>query len=462
MHYLMPVLAVTASVLSTSSVCADIGDQLFKLLPKDGSFDDQFGISVAISGASAIVGAPGDDDNGDNSGSAYIFDTTTGVQLFKLLPDDGAAGDIFGSSVGISGVTAIVGARYHDKNGANSGSAYLFDTITGTQLFKLLPEDGAAGESFGNSVAISGATAIVGAIRDDDNGANSGSAYLFDTITGTQLAKLLPDDGAADDYFSFVAISGTIVIVGAPGDNGTWFGSAYLFDISDPANPVQTAKLRPKDGAAHDVFGISVAISGTTAIVGAWRDDDNGTNSGSAYLFNISDPNNPVQIAKLLADDGAEFDGFGRSVAISGPPGKAIAIVGAYHDDDNGIISGSAYLFDTTTGRQIAKFLPDDGAEADWFGNSVAISGALGKEVAIGGGHQDDDNGEASGSAYLFDAGASRKCPWDLDKSGEVGTTDLLELFAQWGTAGSADFDGSGAVGTADLLILFANWGPCP
>ncbi len=159
---------------------ADLGDQLFKLLPDDGANSDYFGWSVGISGETAFVGAYFDDDNGDFSGSAYLFDSTTGVQIAKLLPDDGAVQDQFGISVAISGETAIVGARLDDDNGSNSGSAYLFDTTTGRQIAKLLANDGAAGDRFGISVSISGATAIVGACFDDDNGGFSGSAYLFD------------------------------------------------------------------------------------------------------------------------------------------------------------------------------------------------------------------------------------------------------------------------------------------
>ncbi|MCH8822757.1 MAG: FG-GAP repeat protein [Planctomycetes bacterium] len=432
----------------TSPAYADLGDQLAKLLADDGAASDLFGFTVAISGTTAIVGAHRDDDNGDLSGSAYLFDTITGDQIAKLLADDGAVGDFFGYSVAISGATAIVGAL-----GGGSGSAYLFDTATGAQIAKLLPNDGAAGNLFGFSVAISGATAIVGARLDDDNGFNSGSAYLFDTTTGRQIAKLLPNDGAANDLFGeSVAISGATAIVGAylDDDNGSSSGSAYLFDA---ATGRQIIKLLPNDGAAGHAFGIFVAISGApgkeTAIVGAPFDDDNGEFSGSAYLF---DATTGRQIAKLLSSDGAAQDNFGRSVAIS----DATAIVGARFDDDNnGINSGTAYLFDTITGDQIAKLLADDGAVGDFFGYSVAISGA----TAIVGAHRDDDNGINSGSAYLFDASS---CPWDLDNTASVSTSDLLILFAQWGTAGPADFDGSGAVGTSDLLILFANWGPCP
>ncbi len=463
-HLIIPLLAAAASLLTTAAASADLGDQLFKLLPDDGAAGDFFGISVAISGATTIVGASEDDDSGNGSGSGYLFDTTTGTQIAKLLPDDGASGDFFGISVAISGATAIVGAFRDDDNGSSSGSAYLFDIsdpANPLQIAKLLANDGAASDFFGFSVAISpdgiGTTAIIGAYGDDDNGVASGSAYLFDTTTGRQIAKLLPNDGAASDYFGYsVAISGATAIVGAfrDDDNGSSSGSAYLFDTT---TGTLIAKHLPNDGAAGDNFGISVAISGPTAIVGAWWDNDNGADSGSAYLFETATGR---QIAKLLPNDGTVGDQFGWSVAISG----ATAIVGAYQDDDNGDTSGSAYLFDTTSGRQVAKLLAKDGGADDRFGWSVAISGAPGKETAVVGALRDDDNGTDSGSAYLFDAAAPGTCPWDLDDNAVVGASDLLALLASWGPCKGcpADFDGNGNVGASDLLALLANWGPCP
>ncbi len=134
MRHLMPILAAAASVLSTAPTYADLGDQLFKLLPDDSAAGDKFGISVAISpdGIGAIVGARSDDDNGTNSGSAYLFDISdpaSPTQIAKLQPDDGAEGDLFGWSVAISpdGIGAIVGAVNDDDNGTSTGSAYLFD-----------------------------------------------------------------------------------------------------------------------------------------------------------------------------------------------------------------------------------------------------------------------------------------------------------------------------------------------
>ena len=459
-HLIIPLLAAAASLLTTAAASADLGDQLFKLLPNDGAEFDFFGSSVAISGTTAIVGANGDDDNGIDSGSVYLFDTTTGEQIAKLLPDDGAAEEFFGTAVAICGPPgkeiAIVGAPWDDDNGSLSGSAYLFDTTTGRQIAKLLANDGEAGDQFGVSVAISGATAIVGANQDDDNGKFSGSAYLFDATTGRQIAKLLANDGAFLDLFGHsVGISGATAIVGATwdDDNGSNSGSAYLFDTTTGR---QIAKLLPDDGAAADRFGWSVALSGATAIVGAFDHDDKRFHSGSAYLF---DTTTGQQIAKLLPNDGALGDRFGWSVAISG----STAIVAAVWDDDHGNGSGSAYLFDISDPAnpvQIAKLLPNDGAACDQFGWSVAVSG----DTAIVGAVWDDDHGGDSGSAYLFDAAAPGKCPWDLDDNGSVGAADLLGLLVSWGPCKGcpADFDGNGTVGASDLLALLANWGPCP
>ena len=260
-------------------------DQTRKLLASDGTEFDWFGRSVALSGNTAVIGAVYDDDNGIDSGSAYVFDVTTGNQLFKLLPLDGATEDFFGSSVAISGNLAVIGALEDDDNGSASGSAYAFDVTTGQQIFKLLPSDGANQDIFGVSVALSGNLAVIGADRDDDNGFESGSAYVFDVTTGQQLFKLLPTDGTEFDFFGIsVALSGNLAVIGADRDDDKGFesGSAYVFDITTGQ---QLFKLLATDGAAGDLFGNSVAVFGNTTVIGAFGDDDNGDASGSAYVF---------------------------------------------------------------------------------------------------------------------------------------------------------------------------------
>lgn len=205
-----------------------------KLLASDGAENDWFGNSIVIDDGVVTVGAPGDDANGYLSGSAYFFDASTGAQISKFFPNDGVAEARFGFSIAIDNGIVAVGASYDDDNGLGSGSAYLFEAITGTQIAKLLPSDGAPLDQFGWSIAIGNGIVAIGAYWDNDNGTNSGSAYLFDAITGAQIAKLLPSDGAEYDQFGHsVAIDNGVVAIGMwqDDDNGTDSGSAYVFDL---------------------------------------------------------------------------------------------------------------------------------------------------------------------------------------------------------------------------------------
>ena len=214
------------SLICISAECQCSVEQIAKLLPTDGAPLQYFGNGVAIEGNVVIVKS--------GSGKAYLFDATTGQQRAELLTNDGTALD--GRGVSISGNIAIIGAYYDDVNGYLSGSAYLFDTTTCQQIAKLLPNDGAADDGFGGEVSISETVAIVNSVGDDDNGASSGSTYLFNAITGQQMAKILPDDGANGDRFGWnISINGNKVVVGAyqDDDNGDNSGSAYLFDVSN-------------------------------------------------------------------------------------------------------------------------------------------------------------------------------------------------------------------------------------
>lgn len=337
--------------------------QTAKLTAPDGASDDNFGRSVSVSGNVVIVGAYQDDDKGSNSGSVYVYekDDSTGHwnQMAKLTASDGAAGDNQAVSVSVSGNVAIVGAYQDEDAGEGSGSAYVFekDDSTGhwNQTAKLTASDGAPFDSFGFRVSVSGNTAIVGADLENDSGINinSGSAYLFekDDSTGhwNQTAKLLASDGSEDKRFGYsVLISGNTVIVGAyqDNDNGLYSGSAYVFEknvLTGLWNEV--AKLKASDGARYDSFGVSVSVSGNVAIVGAENDDDNGLYSGSAYVFERDDSTGHWnETSKLTASDGSNGDSFGFSVAVS----SNTVIVGAYGDDDEGDGSGSVYTFERT------------------------------------------------------------------------------------------------------------------
>ena len=378
--------------------------QTVKLMASDGAASDHFGYSVSLSGNRALVGARWNDDNGIDSGSAYLFDYDgmNWSQSAKLIANDGATEDQFGRSVSLSGDRVLVGAYLDDDNGIDSGSAYVFDFTGGSwiQTQKLTDGDGAAGDEFGHSVSLSGNRALVGAIGDDDNGLDTGSAYVFDYdgMNWRQSAKLSASDGATDDEFGYsVSLSGDRALVGArwDDDNGSRSGSAYVFDY-DGMNWSQSQKLTASDGAKDDFFGHSVSLSGDRALVGAYRDSDNGSRSGSAYVFDY-DGMSWSQSAKLVATDGATNDYFSSSVSLSGDR----VLVSAGGDDDNGFDSGSAYVFDYDgiNWTQSAKLIASDGASYDYFGSSVSISG----DRALVGARGDDDNGFDSGSAYVFD-----------------------------------------------------------
>ncbi|MCD4825169.1 MAG: FG-GAP repeat protein [Phycisphaerae bacterium] len=273
--------------------------QQVKLTASDAAADDFFGNSVAVSGAYTIAGAYGNQDAGSNSGSAYIFYKDQGGannwgQQVKLTASDAAAGDQFGYAVNISGAYAISGAYSNNDAGSNSGSAYIFykdqgGANTWGQQVKLTASDAAADDHFGYSIAISEDYAVAGAYRDDDNGDNSGSAYIFkrDGDQWTQIAKLTASDGAAGDGFGHsVAIDGDKIIVGTyyDDDNGDNSGSAYIFELIGEVW-TQTGKITAADGAASDMFGFSVGVSGDYFFAGAPGDD---SSAGGAYVFSTT------------------------------------------------------------------------------------------------------------------------------------------------------------------------------
>ena len=287
-----------------------------KLTASDGAEHDHFGHSVSISGDYAIAGALYDDDDGDNSGSAYIYvhEGSSWSQQAKLTASDGAAGDDFGCSVSISGDYALVSAQQDDDNGDQSGSAYIFHRSgsSWTQQAKLLASDAEEHDYFGHSVSISGDYALVSARYDGDAGRYSGSAYIFEKPPGgwsnmTETAKLTASDAAEEDQFGYsVSISGDYALVGVSGDddNGFGSGSAYAF-LRSGTSWSQTDKQTASDGAANDQFGLSVSISGDYALVSARKDDDKGTDSGSAYVYHcVEDLSLPVELSTFTAQAG--------------------------------------------------------------------------------------------------------------------------------------------------------------
>ncbi len=323
--------------------------------PTPANFD-VFGYSVAISGNNALIGAPLDATGGVNAGSAYLFDITTGTLLQTFNNPTPAGGDFFGNSLAISGNNALIGAPYDATGAVNAGSVYLFDITLGTLLQTFNNPTPAIDDNFGISVAISGTNALIGAPHDATGGVNAGSAYLFDITTGTLLQTFNNPNPAIDDIFgSSVAISGNNALIGAPLDatGGVDAGSAYLFDITT-GTLLQTFNNPTPE--SDDSFGNSLGISGNIALIGAPLDDAGGVDAGSAYLVDSS---------------------------TGSPPHPT---------------PGRAYLFDITTGTLLQTINNPNPAGDDRFGNSVAISG----NNALIGAPYDATGVVDAGSAYLY------------------------------------------------------------
>ncbi len=316
--------------------------ELQKLLASDGDADDRFGAALAVEGDTAVIGAFAV----DGGGAAYLFrldaDTSTWIEKQKLLASDREVGDHFGISVEISGDVAVIGANLDDDNGANSGSAYIFrfDGSNWVEEQKLLAGDGAAGNFFGTAVGIDGDTAVIGA-----DGPTSVSAYVFrfdaQTSRWIEDQKLVASDGPGHEFGVSVSISGDASLIGARlhDENGSNAGSAYLFRFEpDTSQWVEEQKLLASDGAAGDQFGRSVAIDGDTAVIGAWAGDAIGPYTGPAYVFRYSG-SRWVEQQQLLPEPNPWTAFFGWSVAIDGDT----TVIGAHGEDHQ---AGAAYIFD--------------------------------------------------------------------------------------------------------------------
>ncbi|HBO45905.1 MAG TPA: hypothetical protein DD670_18690 [Planctomycetaceae bacterium] len=343
-----------------------------------------------------IVGANGDDDKGSNSGSAYIFESTDSdwIPIAKLTASDGTTDDSFGRSVSISGNVAVVGAHFDDDQGTNSGSAYVFhDSESGwNQVSKLMADDGAANDWFGYSVSMSGDRVLVGAFQDDDKGADAGSAYLFeDTGSGWILvSKFTANDGAAGDYFGYsVSISGTMAVAGVYGDDdkGSSSCSAYVFN---------TVPLLTEDTGCRDDDQITCD---TTPILNVlFSEPAFGEDDGIVVL----DPNNDQVSPDSIIGWGTNMlvIGFETPLAVDGEYTVTLGGNGAITDAAGNPLGGElghtlTFTLDTsapTAAHVLVKGSAWTDAFLDWLdAQDLGVPGAarLGYRVPGGGGQFD-------------------------------------------------------------------------
>ncbi len=396
-----------------------VAEQRSKLLASPAAAGVEFGAHVAIDADRMVITAPNHPNSGSShSGAVHVLHDALGdgnfAQEALLTPGDPAPTGQFGFNADIKSDAVIVGSfHFNDDRGA----AYLYRRgSSGWQPEATLEaDDGANGDRFGFHVALCDDIAVVGA-RDADvgNTQDNGAAYVFARQEGSwnQLAKLLPNDvSLVRGFGTSVAANCDTIMVGAPNVQSACAsdpmcpnakgGSVYVYQrLGD--DWVQTQTLLASDAQAGDAFGYWVDISEDRAVVGAWLEDDIvNTNNGAAYVFRRIDGSWQEE-AKLRASDASSNANFGLRVAISGnavlvPARRADSACTADPDCD----SGAAYLFhyDGSSWQQADILTASDAAPSDWFGQDVAIAGT----VAVVGAIQDDDDGQSSGSAYVFE-----------------------------------------------------------
>jgi Flp pilus assembly pilin Flp len=367
--------------LSSPSSCAGSPlscTQTAGLWASDGSGGDRFGHRVGVSGTVGVVSAT---HHNAEHGAVYVYDLGTAascggspplcVQNTKLVASDQSSGGNarLGYGLSISGNTVLAGA-YNRSGGQGAGYLYDLSNLQGcggtpntcTQNTKLVPTDVASGTRFGYSLFVDGTRAVA----DGDNG--GGYAYYFDLsnlvgctgspTTCNQTAKLSTSDHTSSDNFGrAIGLSGSRLVVGAADANTgfTGSGAAYYYDLSSlsgcgtVASPcTQIRKFVASDRAASDGFGFSVAVSGSRALIGSWKDDSPNADGGSLYYFDLDNPvgctgtpTTCTETAKIVSQGNAANDQFGYSVAAS----SSRALVGAAMSSPSAG-SGAAYLFD--------------------------------------------------------------------------------------------------------------------
>jgi hypothetical protein len=367
------------------------------IIPEDIESEDLFGFSISISDNEMVVGSCQDDDYGEKSGSVYIFNRSgeNWVQHQKLHASNPFENDFFGHSVSISGDFIVVGAPY---NNDESGIVYVFKRVDDQwqQHSILKPKDPEPYDRFGYRVSISGSYIIIGADRDDENGENSGAAYIFvlNNNNWIQQTKLLANDGKAHDGFGHdVSIHNEYAIVGAfrSGNNEEFRGAAYIYK-RDGDFWYQRKKLVASDDKPNNYFGACVSIYDQFAIVGRLYQDTS-TEKGAAYVY-INENNDWTEHTVLFASDGLAGDRFGASVHMN----KNYAIVGATGRDDINSNSGAAYIYqyDGQTWIESAKLFSYDSTSDDQFGGFVSMSG---NDIIV----SSVFNNNMAGAVYHFD-----------------------------------------------------------
>lgn len=408
----MKSLAILAPYVILASVAGG-QTELGTLAASDGKSGDSFGVSVSVSSTPSrnlvLVGAHQHEISGARTGAAYIFEEVAGqwIEVAKLTASDGAQDDLFGLAVDIDGNdTAVVGASRNQVNGPLSGAAYVFERVgtSWVETRKLSASDGTIGDNFGFSVTVAGDTVVIGSRFADAPGApfsDAGAAYVFENAPGgwQETQRLVGSDTDAGDRFGeSVSLAGGTLVVGALNADGSvaTSGAAYVFE-SDPQGWTEVAKLEASDGDFSDYFGVSIASTQSTIVVGAQNGDVGGhLPSRAAYVFENS-MTGWSEVAILRPTSTNIFDLYGMSVAVS----RDSAFVGAQWDDSAGFFAGVTYRFEQSTGFGwigTGTLGPAGLADNDVYGQVVAMDGDL---LGVGATGRDGAEPDA-GAVVLF------------------------------------------------------------
>ncbi|QDU66067.1 FG-GAP repeat protein [Engelhardtia mirabilis] len=360
---LIPLIALPALAAAQAQQClpTDVLD------PDGTNLNDDFGFGVAVDGARAFVGAPGDQNlQGTSSGAAYLIDLVSGEVELVLSIFGAQTGDRFGESVDICGPRAVVGTKW---GGATSfiGAAHLYDLEAGTKIAKLSAiAPVVVDHGFGRVVAITPTRVLVARPLDSVPGGACGAVDVFDALTGAPLQTLLPDDpgglGALGQFGSAMAVDGELVVIGAPRDGSQGVaeaGAAYVFDLTTGQ---RLTKLFPPAPGAGDRFGTSVAIEGGLVAVGAPLADVVFPDTGRAWTFDAATGAPLAELIRPGADAGEEF---GTAVGIT----AGVALVGAPKAYG---YRGVVQRFDAVTGAAADALVPCDSDGGDRVGSAIS------------------------------------------------------------------------------------------
>ncbi len=384
----------------TSTVIAQVGIEQQKLTARDGAAGDEFGISQGLDGDTLVLGA---DQKNSRQGAVYVFTRQpdgTWAELQQITASDGAAGHEFGYSVGVSGNWIAVGARLEDVNKDDAGAVYMFLKQGGiyTEMQKLRPNDWSSYDHFGSALEIQGTRLVVGAPRNDDDGADSGSTYVFDESGGTwtQSAELRASNAEAGDLFPHtISLDGDRIVCSTIYDD-SFTGTAYVFEHQGGGSWIETRLLTASDKSQGDQFGFALALSGNQLLVSARLEDGTGAQSGSVYSFE-HDGVDWNETDKFTGNDTVAGDHFGSAMDLDGTR----AVVSSNRASPGGIMfAGKTHLFERQSGGtwvQVAQLLVTDPAPTDYQGWATDLDGHRVAVTAV----LDDEIGVDAGAAYV-------------------------------------------------------------